>query len=56
MQHDPKQRQYLPIPGTTRSNKYSSTARAVAATAAGTAAPDLLATFNGICDTFDLTA
>lgn len=56
MQYDPKQRKYLPIPGTTRSNKYSATARATAAAAAGAAQPDPLTTFNDICDTLDIAA
>lgn len=56
MQYDPKQRKYLPIPGTTRSNKYSATARTAAIAAAGAPQPDPLATFNGICDTLNLAA
>lgn len=56
MQYDPTQRKYLPIPGTSRSNKYSATARAAATTSGGGTLPDPLATFNDMCNVLDLVA
>lgn len=54
MWYNPKQRKYLPIPGTIRSNKYSSNARSTANTVSGASQPDPFATFNDICNTLDL--
>lgn len=54
MEYDITQNRYTPIPGATRRNDYSATARAAAATAAGATNSDPFTAFNDLCDTLDI--